>query len=255
MKYNYHTHTVRCKHAVGAEREYIENAIEAGFEILGFSDHSPQFFEDGYVSGMRMLPSEAEEYIACIKGLADEYKNEIKIYAGFEAEYFPESFQRLQQLCRSIGADYLIMGQHFLDRENGGLYFGSPTSDRRVLAAYVDQVLEGVSTGSFSYIAHPDICNFCGDSKAYEEEITRLCREAKRLSVPLEINMLGYSSARHYPSEKFFKTAKSVGNDFVIGCDAHAPQSLINTALQNEVLQLAECWGISPAERIELKKI
>ena len=30
MKANYHTHTVRCRHAVGDEHEYIENAIAAG---------------------------------------------------------------------------------------------------------------------------------------------------------------------------------------------------------------------------------
>ena len=28
MLANYHTHTIRCKHAVGSEREYIESAIE-----------------------------------------------------------------------------------------------------------------------------------------------------------------------------------------------------------------------------------
>ena len=40
-KANYHTHTTRCKHANGTEREYIEKAIEAGYQVLGFSDHSP----------------------------------------------------------------------------------------------------------------------------------------------------------------------------------------------------------------------
>ena len=39
---NYHTHTIRCKHAVGEEREYIEAAISEDFKILGFSDHTPQ---------------------------------------------------------------------------------------------------------------------------------------------------------------------------------------------------------------------
>ena len=66
MKANYHTHTVRCHHAVGDEREYIENAIDAGMKILGFSDHTPQFFKSGYVSGMRMTPDEAPGYVSCI---------------------------------------------------------------------------------------------------------------------------------------------------------------------------------------------
>ena len=37
---NYHTHTWRCHHADGTEREYVENAIAAGIKILGFSDHT-----------------------------------------------------------------------------------------------------------------------------------------------------------------------------------------------------------------------
>ena len=45
MTVNYHTHTVRCRHASGSEREYIETAISRGLTILGFSDHSPYVFE------------------------------------------------------------------------------------------------------------------------------------------------------------------------------------------------------------------
>ena len=41
MLANYHTHTTRCRHAVGADREYVKAAIESGVKILGFSDHAP----------------------------------------------------------------------------------------------------------------------------------------------------------------------------------------------------------------------
>ena len=37
---NMHTHTARCMHARGEDREYVEKAIEAGFEVLGMSDHA-----------------------------------------------------------------------------------------------------------------------------------------------------------------------------------------------------------------------
>ena len=36
---NYHTHTVRCGHAEGTDREYAEKAVERGLTHLGFSDH------------------------------------------------------------------------------------------------------------------------------------------------------------------------------------------------------------------------
>ena len=40
---NMHTHTTRCHHAAGEDREYVEKAIEAGYDVLGFSDHAPMY--------------------------------------------------------------------------------------------------------------------------------------------------------------------------------------------------------------------
>ncbi len=255
MKANYHTHTPRCRHAVGSEREYIENAIKSGFEILGFSDHSPQFYKNGFVSGMRMTVKEAPEYISTVKKLADEYKNDITVYVGFEAEYFPDIFDSLCRFCRDYGVDYLIMGQHFLRSEQNGIYTGSPCDDKKILTEYVNTVTEGISTGSFSYIAHPDLCNFTGDEEFYREEMTLLCNEAKKCGIPLEINMLGHSTGRSYPSKRFFETAAKVGADTVIGCDAHDPRSLIDTDAQAGVEDFARSLGISPLEKIHLNKI
>ena len=45
MDYNYHTHTFRCQHASGTEREYIESALAAGITKIGFSEHIPFRFQ------------------------------------------------------------------------------------------------------------------------------------------------------------------------------------------------------------------
>ena len=57
---NYHTHTWRCLHAAGTEREYVENAIKGGYKILGFSDHTPMPYPGGYVSNVKMRPDQLE---------------------------------------------------------------------------------------------------------------------------------------------------------------------------------------------------
>ena len=255
MKANYHTHTVRCHHAVGDEREYIENAIDAEMKILGFSDHTPQYFKSGYVSGMRMTPDEAPGYVSCIKNLAEEYSGKIKIYTGFEAEYFPSLFPELKRFCTEHGVDYMIMGQHFLNNEDGGYYVGSGSSDRKMLKKYVDEVIEGINTGCFSYIAHPDVFLCLSDADWYYTENERLCEAAKALGIPLEINMLGLMGRRHYPSERFFKIAAKVGNDVIIGCDAHSPDMLLNTEMQKNAYDFAISLGLKPLEELELKQI
>lgn len=66
---NYHTHTWRCRHADGTEREYVERAIEGGLKILGFSDHSPYPFPEGYDSGMRMRLDQVEGYVDTVLAL------------------------------------------------------------------------------------------------------------------------------------------------------------------------------------------
>ena len=93
LKANYHTHTYRCQHAYGSEREYIEAAIRMGIAELGFSDHVPCPFKDGYVSGIRMTMEQAPEYVYAIRELGKEYASDIKLYVGFEAEYIPEFFK------------------------------------------------------------------------------------------------------------------------------------------------------------------
>ena len=89
---NYHTHTFRCHHATGTEREYIEAAIAEGIKVLGFSDHIPCLFPDGHQSGFRVQTEDTEDYFTVLRALRKEYKDDIEIHIGFESEYYPELF-------------------------------------------------------------------------------------------------------------------------------------------------------------------
>ena len=117
MATNYHTHTPRCHHAVGSEREYIEQAVREGMPVLGFSDHTPYPFDEGYDSNFRMRPEETEGYVQTLLELREAYRGRIEIKIGFEAEYYPAYFDRLLELLAPYPVDYLIMGQHFLENE------------------------------------------------------------------------------------------------------------------------------------------
>lgn len=224
MKYltsNYHTHTTRCQHAFGTEREYIEEAIKMGIKKFGFSDHVPCPYKDGFVSGIRMPMEEAKDYVEEIRALAEEYKEKIELFVGFETEYVPEYFKEQMELFNELGCDYMIMGQHFLAGENVGPYTGTPTAEEDFLVSYVDRIIEGMETGAFLYFAHPDIINFQGDDKIYCREMTRLCGRLKELKIPLEINLLGIHEKKQYPADRFWKIAGKVGNDVIFGIDAH----------------------------------
>ena len=98
----YHTHTHRCKHADGTDEEYIIKAIAEGVRVLGFSDHAPFIYPDGYVSYYKMIPSEADEYFTSLRALADKYKDKIQRLVGYEAEYYPEVFEDMMALIERL---------------------------------------------------------------------------------------------------------------------------------------------------------
>ncbi len=240
IKYNYHAHTVRCQHAYGTEREFIEAAIRMGIRRFAFSDHVPSPAAPGYVSGIRMSMEEAKAYHDEIRALAEEYKEQIEILVGFEMEYTPIYYKEQIKLIDSIGFDFLIMGEHFWTTEEDGPWSGTPTDDEARIHAYADAVIEGMRTGRFLYIAHPDIINYNGLDSVYEWEMTRLCKAAKEMGIPLEINMLGMSEKKQYPSERFFQIAAEAGCDVIIGMDAHCVEHITDVETYKKCLQFAE---------------
>ena len=253
MVANYHTHTQRCHHASGADREYSEAAIAAGLDTLGFSDHVPMPFADGHQSGFRIRIEELEDYVRSLEALREEYKDRIQILIGFEAEYYPDVFEDMMALIGRYDYDYLIMGQHFLGNEVGEVSCGRATSDESELARYVDQVIEGLGTGKYTYLAHPDIRAFDGDEAAYTRQMRRLCEACRALNVPIEINLLGLRDGRHYPCDRFFRIVAEVGNPVVLGCDAHRPVDMAVPQNVQDGYDLAAKHGLCVLERLTLR--
>lgn len=230
MKANYHTHTYRCKHATGEDREYVESAIAAGLEVLGFSDHIPYWFPNGHYSTYRMYPEETEGYVRSILDLKKEYEKDITIYLGFEAEYYSKFFDKTLDMLKDVPYDYLILGQHLLyneiDHPRGISLVGTKQTDPQYLIQNVTETIEAMETGKFFYLAHPDLVNFVGDPAVKEREYRRLLEAAKRLGVPVEINLLGIRERRNYPHPLCWKLAGEIGNEVILGCDSHQPNTM-----------------------------
>lgn len=251
MKTNYHTHTHRCNHAETGERRYVETALKEGFRILGFADHVPQPYTD-FRSGMRMQPEETADYVNTIAALKEEFRGEIDIHIGFEVEYFPTLFGDLLRMLEPHPYEYLILGQHFLDHEKGGTYVATPCEEEAGLVHFVDQCAEALNTGAFSCFVHPDIFRFVGDETVYRTHMRRLCREAKACGVPLEYNLLGYGTHRHYPNPIFWEEAAAVGNKVILGWDAHAPSWLKKQHLETEANAFLKSLGLNRIETLAL---
>ena len=252
---NYHAHTMRCNHAIGTEREYVEAAIQRGLKIFGFSDHTPQYFPGGYCTSMRMHTFELPEYCADVRRLRREYGDRIQIPLGLEVEYYPAIWGELISRLRDVGIEYLILGQHWLGNEIGEPGSAAATDDEHTLQRYCRQVCDAMETGKITYIAHPDLINYVGDRNIYRHHMRDLCRAAKQSGTPLEINFLGMASGRHYPNEYFWEVAAEEGCSVVFGMDAHAPKHILNTQPEEKALNMVQQYGFELLETVAFKQI
>lgn len=247
---NYHSHTARCHHATGTQREYVEKAIESGFKIFGFSDHTPYPYNNGFVSSIRMLPGELESYVKETLDLKAEYKNEIEIKLGLEVEYFPKHFEDLLRLCEPYPIEYFLLAQHHTENEYDGTYVGFPTRDETVLQKYCNQIYEALATGRFLYLAHPDLVNFVGDDAVYERYMRELCRKVKSYGLPLEINFLGIWDHRNYPDRRFWKIAGEEQMDVIFGADAHHVDKIWLPDCEKIAMQIVAKNGLHLVEKM-----
>lgn len=260
MKANYHTHTARCGHAEGMDEEYVLAAIERGFDELGFSDHVPWPYKNGYVHPtVRMHISQMPEYLASVRALAEKYRGQIRILTGFECEYFPDYMGWLADMKAENGLDYLILGNHYDHDDEHGFYFGH-TRTAEQIRRYVDSAVKGMETGMFVYLAHPDLFMrdygrpLDADGRAAAKE---LCQACKALNMPMEYNLHDrflspITHRKSYPDADFFDIVRQEGVRVLIGLDAHEPEEIRNPAQWDRAMKELEPFGALREDHLEL---
>ena len=232
MKTNFHTHTYRCGHAVGTERDYVRCAAEAGFELLGMSDHTP--WPDS--NGVGMKPEELGDYVAELRALKAEYAGKLDLKIGLECEYNAAHIHWLRDQIAEHGLDYIIMGSHFGAVHGERIWFGAVT-DQAGLKAYRDCTIAGLETGMYAYLAHPELClrAYPQWDDAAADACRALARACRELNVPVEYNLEGVRASRKgnhpgicYPNRHFWDIAAEEGCTAIIGYDAHIPETLLD---------------------------
>lgn len=233
MKANYHTHTSRCGHAEGTDEMYVKAALSQKFDVLGFSDHVPWPYRSQFTNpGVRMLLSQLDEYLLSVRKLKEKYAGQIEIFTGFECEHFPEYMGWLADMAQEKQLDYLILGNHYDQTDENGMYFGRATTGAH-LKRYVDSTVKGIESGLFAYLAHPDLFLRCyrpfdENCRAAARDLAQACRT---YGLPMEYNLHDrYLAPRtnrtSYPHPEFFEIAAQAGVKIIIGLDAHEPEEL-----------------------------
>jgi histidinol-phosphatase (PHP family) len=254
MKASYHNHTPRCGHATGTEEEYVLHAIKNKYDIFGFSDHAPHTFVDLLYTS-RMAPEELDFYVSDILALRKKYSSYIDLKIGLELEYYPKTHARDMALYRKAGVEYLILGQHAIGDGTPKMHTNSFRENftEADYTAYVNQCIEGLNTGHFSYFAHPDVFNYRRNLDFFLEESERLIKAAVAVRVPLELNLYGLSEMRHYPYSPFWELVGKIGAPVALGRDAHSTERVHSEREMADAYRFAEKHKLNVIDTVELR--
>lgn len=236
LDYCYHTHTKRCGHAYGEDEEYVLRAIANGFKVMGFSDHV--MFEDLVQKGMRGSGKEMiQDYFSSIRSLQRKYADKIEMHLGYEAEWLGDEIgSYYRSLLEKGEIEYLIMGQHCYLHEGKFLRYAKIPDRLEGLRRYKEDLIEGMRSGLFSYVCHPDLFVqwYPNKDEHFIEVSKEICQASLDLDIPLEINMgpsregdkddFERPQGLSYPSDYFWEIVDGYGCKVVIGVDAHAPE-------------------------------
>lgn len=252
---NFHTHTHLCRHASGRPADYVEQALKEGCSALGFSDHCP--YPDSFFDcwpEIRMTEDEAAEYDQDI--LEAREMASFPVFQGYECEWEAEYGSWYDELKDSYHADYLVLGAHWVTDGKSHIYIPRVESPS-LLNAYIDQTIDGMRSGHFAFLAHPDL--FMAGYKEWDEQ-AKACSQAildaaADLDLPVEINGLGMSRALSstrrgmryaYPYVEFWEMAALTNVRVICNPDAHEPSDVIINAWKAR--DFAGRFGIEPME-------
>lgn len=259
MLKNYHSHTQRCGHAWGTDDEFVLAAIDAGYTTLGFSEHSPWPFADGYQeldTRQRITVEQLDGYLSDMQALKEKYKDRIEIKIALECEYFPRYFDWLRTIRPKL--DYLLLGVHCAEADEHLSHYFARFNTQAQVEEYARCALAGMESGLFAYLAHPELC--LADNPEYDEvckeAMHSICKKAKELDMPLEYNLYGVDKQSRgrqkglgYPCKLFWETAAQYGCRAIIGVDAHRPVHF-NRQRHLDARELLQSLGLRVIEEI-----
>lgn len=256
---NYHTHTKLCRHAEGTPEDYVRQAAKEGCTALGFSDHCP--YPDSFTDvwpHIRMSEDQIPLYRQYVRSAAECAP--FPVYCGYECEWDSnyKSWYR-DGLLGEYQADYLILGSHWCTSGSSHKYCPDLTGIE--LNRYTDQTIDGMRSGLFRFLAHPDL--FMKGYKEWDEQssacLKAILDAAVDLNLPIEINGLGLSREPNetsrgmryqYPYVEFWEMAAQSGVQIICSSDAHDPKDVI---LNNwKARDFAGRFGITPIESLKI---
>lgn len=212
----------------------VAKARSVGLSELGISDHLT-IHPHGKAFPWAM-PSEAlEKYVGEVASISRE-QAPFPVKLGVEADFFPETVDRLGELLDGFPFDYVIGSLHFLgdfcvDAEAAQWEMLTEAQRNDVWKRYWLGIVRLADCGLFDIVGHLDLPKKFGFRPTIDlrKEIDAALDAIAREGLAIEINTSGWSYPANecYPSPEILSGAFSRGIPIQINADSHEPEHLI----------------------------
>lgn len=247
MLTNHHTHS---QYSDGSSQpeEYITEAISKGFNILGFTEHSPLPFENTFSFKIETK----EEYVALMNSLKQKYSGQISVYSGMEMDYIPGMSDSFGKTRTDYKLDYMIGSVHLVKPENTDELWFTDGPDyrtydqglnelfggdiKKAVTTYYRQLNEMIETQHIDIIGHFDKIKmhnrdrfFKEDEPWYLELVSETLDLLQDRDIIVEVNTRGIYKQRSettYPGLDILKQIKKMRIPVMVNSDAHKPHEL-----------------------------
>ncbi len=238
LKRDLHCHTAYCGHAKGAMEDYVEAALAAGLEELGFLEH----VEAGIRYGKRswLSPEDLDRYWAEGRALKAKYAGRIEVSVGIELGANPEAVDELRALAARHPWERIGLSYHFIPDEATGLHLNISSSKDPNLARllerdpleihfrYYETLAAMVPVFRPAMVCHLDVVRRnlpdLGIHPGVRRRIRRVLEAMREAGAALEVSTAGYAfTGSLYPALPVLAEAVCMGLSLVLNADAHDP--------------------------------
>ena len=231
---DYHVHTFRCGHAGGESRDFVRRALDRGLGEMAFTDHIPLYFLPSEARDPRlaMREEDLDGYLAEVAALADEFRGEIPVRLGLEADYAEGHEETLRRWLDRADWDLVLGSVHWV----AGDWIDAPESASRrfaeegvdaLYAEYYRLLARAARTGLFDVLTHFDLPKKHGHRPArpLEEAEEEAISAARASGCAVEISSAGLRKpvAEAYPEARLLRRIVAAGVPVTFSSDAHAP--------------------------------
>jgi len=114
---NYHQHCYFCD-GTDAPEKYVKTALANGIKSFGFSSHAPVPMDVKWCIKQERF----NDYLAEIKAIQQQYKDELPIFIGCEIDFLPNKMGPNSPQFEVL--DYNVGSVHFVNQFEDGTYWG-----------------------------------------------------------------------------------------------------------------------------------